>query len=178
MHQAMETAMASKSIQILIDGAPVGDTVDLAPYEEISLSGSIEPKELENAAIQWEISDESVASVSEDGKLTALNEGETVLRAEAAGCSAELLINVEDTVASIEGFQTDVTVDVGYSYTVEPEITTKKEGQRAPDPVFESDDESVVTVSEDGLITAVGSGMANVTVSAGSQSETIIVRVR
>ena len=85
---------------------------------------------------------------------------------------------MEDTVASIEGFQTDVTVDVGYTYTVEPEIITKKKGQRAPDPVFKSDDESVVTVSEDGLITAVGSGMANVTVSAGSQTETIIVRVR
>lgn len=168
----------AESIKILVDGSPAGASVTLAPNEEISLSGRIEPKEFADADVRWESSDGSVASVREDGKLTALSEGETVLKAEAAGCSAELTIKVEDTVASIEGFQTDVTVNVGYTYKVEPVITTKKKGQKAPDPVFRSDDESVVTVSEDGLITAVGSGMANVTVSAGSKSETIIVRVR
>lgn len=166
------------SVKILVDGSPAGSSVTLAPNEEISLSGRIEPEEFADADIWWESSDESVASVREDGKLTALSEGEAVLKADAEGCSAELAIKVEDTVTSIEGFQTDVTVNVGYTYKVEPVITTKKEGQRAPDPVFKSDDESVVTVSDDGLITAVGSGMANVTVSAGSKSETIIVRVR
>lgn len=170
----------AESISILADGEPAGEEITLSVGDDIFLSAVIEPEEFADRTVNWESSEEAVASIDGEETLKALKEGSATITAEAAGCSAKIVINVEkeDDVESIEGFETDVTMDVGYSYTIEPVITMKSGGQTAPKPVYESDDESVVTVDEDGVITAVGSGMANVTVTAGSKSVKIITRVR
>lgn len=168
----------AESLDIFADGGPSGEDLTLYVGESAALTYAIKPESFADRKISWDIADEGIATMEREGVLTALGEGKTQLTAEAAGCKVSIIINVEDPVISIGGFETDVTVDVGYSYTIEPEIKMTREGMRHPEIIYESDDESIVTVDNNGQITAVGSGTANVTVKAGKISENIIVRVR
>lgn len=168
----------AEALYIFVNGGRPGESIDMYAGEEASLDYRIVPDAFADRSISWEIEDEAIAFINGEGKLLALNEGQTVLIAEAAGFTENILINVKDSVVSIKGFKTDVTVDIGYSYTITPEVEMAVKGMEAPGLIFESDDETKVTVSSQGQITAVGSGTAHVTVKAGSKSKQIIVRVR
>ena len=168
----------AEALYVFVNGGAPGDSITMYEGEDASLDYTITPEAFADRRISWEIEDESVAFIDGDGKLLALNEGETVMLVEAAGFQKTIPINVKDPVVSIKGFETDVTMDIGYSYTIEPKIKMAVKGMKAPKPKYESDDETKVLVSKKGKITAVGPGTAHVTVKAGKKSKEIIVRIR
>lgn len=168
----------AEALYIFVNGGTPGDSIDMYAGEEASLGYRITPDAFSERSISWEIEDESVAFINGEGKLLALNEGQTVMTAEAAGFTKNIPINVKDPVVSIKGFKTDVTVDLGYSYKIEPKVKMAVKDLETPKIIYESSDDSIVTVNKKGKITAVGYGTANVTVKAGKKEKQIIVRVR
>ena len=168
----------AQSLDLFINGGPAEDSFTMYAGEQASLDYRITPEAFADRKISMMIEDESVAFINDEGKLQALNEGQTVLIAEAAGFTESVDIIVQDPVVSIKGFSTDVTVDLGYSYTIEPKVKMAVKGMEAPKLIYESSDESVVTVNKKGKIKAVGYGTATVTVKAGKKEKKIIVRVR
>ena len=59
-------------------------TVEMVEEDEIQLSATIKPDNAKNKSVIWTSADSSIASVDDNGKVTAIAEGETVIRATAA----------------------------------------------------------------------------------------------
>ena len=114
-------------------------------------------------SVKFESSDESVAAVDENGKVTALAAGNAVITATTADgkYTATAEISVVKYAESIEPYKTEYSLKTGekekIQYVVIPDDATEKNVS------FRSSDESVATVSAEGVITAIGNGTANIT---------------
>ena len=132
------------------------------------LNATVEPEDAENKSVTWESSDESVATVDENGLVTGKSAGSATVtvRTEEGGYTAQCMVNVEgDETVAVTGVRLDntgITVGVGGTWqlnaTVEPEDAENKS------VTWESSDESVATVDENGLVTGKSAGSATVTV--------------
>ena len=71
-----------------------GSTYDLMINDSQSLSYTIEPEKAKDAEVTWSSSDESVATVSSSGRVTAVDEGTATITAEAGGKTASVKVNV------------------------------------------------------------------------------------
>ena len=144
-----------------------------------TLTATVTPENATDAVV-WSSSDENVATV-ENGVVTAVAEGTATITAASASdatIKAECVVTVLAPVAV-----TDVTLNksattllVGWTETltatVAPEDATNK------DIVWTSSDESVATV-ENGVVTAVAKGTADITVTTadGNHQATCKVKV-
>ncbi|HIS84771.1 MAG TPA: Ig-like domain-containing protein, partial [Candidatus Faecivicinus avistercoris] len=108
-----------------------------------------------------ESSEPTVASVTEEGLVTALNIGKTTITARNGGDVATCEVTVCERPTSIVLSETERRLVVGSSFQLT--ATLLPEGS-ASALTYETDDDSVVRVSKDGTVTAVGYGTATVTV--------------
>lgn len=148
------------------------DNVSLKPTETIKLSVSILPENAANKSISWISSDGNIASVDENGLVTALASGSATITAtttDGSQLSVNCTIHVSLQVASIVLNETEATLSEGQtvqlSATVSPELADNKALR------WSSSDESVATVDQTGLVTAVAQGNAVVTVSSTDGSD-------
>ena len=108
-----------------------------------------------------ESSEPTVASVTEEGLVTALGTGKTTITAINGGDVATCEVTVCERPTSIVLSETERRLVVGSSFQLT--ATLLPEGA-ASALTYETDDDSVVRVSKDGTVTAVGYGTATVTV--------------
>ena len=133
--------------------------------------------------VTFSSSDETVATVSEQGKIVAVNAGSAVITAQCGEQTAQCLVTCDfayvgaetsgDVPMELSLNKDDLTfMNAGEQYTLS--VTGAPEGARL---AWQSSDESVVTVSENGVLTARGKGTATVNVTVdGSSDLTCIVR--
>ena len=151
----------------------IGATTTLVPI--------ILPENATDKTVSWNSSDETIATV-ENGVVTAIAEGDAVITVTTydGGFTAQCEILVREAVIPVESVEIneeslDLTVGdepVQLSVTVLPEDATDKS------VVWTSSDETVVTVSEEGLITIIGVGTSSITASSGNViSEPCVVTV-
>ena len=129
----------------------------------------------EDAKLKWKSEDKSVATVSSDGEVTGIGVGETVITAtwKHGGETYEVRAAVTVTAAGVT--LNEYTVNGFYIGDIRTlTASTSPEGGKVE---WKSSDETVITVSEDGVVTAVGSGTASVIVTFGSFSERCEVTV-
>ncbi len=121
----------------------------------------------QDADIDWDSEDPSIASVNASGKVTARAKGTTYIIAKVGGRTAECEVNVETTgsgkdVTGVSLDQEELELGVGDTYnltaTVRPSTASNKS------VTWESDDEDVATVSSSGKVTAREEGKAYITV--------------
>ena len=143
-------------------------TVKLKATQTLQLTAIVAPETATDKTVTWTSSDKTVASVNESGLVTALKVGTTVITATASsGVSADCMVIVEATlVETVVLNHDDLELRLGDSYlltaTVLPEDATDKI------ITWTSSDIEVVTVDENGNVTAVGikDGGATVTATA------------
>lgn len=117
-------------------------------------------------SLTWTSSRNSVASVDANGRVTANGVGTADITCTASnGVSAKCTITVEPVyIESVTMNETDCTLFVGdkkqLSVTVMPQDASIKEMQ------WSSSDTKVAMVDQNGLVTAVGSGVAQITAAA------------
>ena len=138
------------------------------------LTATVEPADATNQNVTWTSSDEEVATVDEEGVVTAVAEGEAVITAttEDGGFTAECTVVVAPvSVTGISLDPTELTLALKeegtLTATVEPADAANKE------VVWTSSDENVAQV-EDGVVTAMGVGTATITattVDGGLEAE-------
>ena len=134
----------------------------------VQLNATVEPEDAENKSVTWESSDETVATVDENGLVTGKSAGSATVtvRTVDGGYTAQCSVIVEgEEIVAVTGVRLDyedITVDVGGTWqlnaTVEPEDAENKS------VTWESSDETVATVDENGLVTGKSAGSATVTV--------------
>lgn len=136
-----------------------------------------EPSDLPVPSYTWESSNEDVATIT-NGKVTAMSVGEATIKVTAAelGLSASCKIKVNPVEAeTIVLNTTNQELKIGDEFqltaTIEPENTTDKS------ITWESNDDKIATVTEEGLVKAVGVGKAIITVTSGNVSVTCNIEV-
>ena len=139
----------------LYTGATVQLTVSVAPENCTEL-------------LTWSSSDESVATVSEDGLITAVGMGSTKIEVTTGTMTASCNVTVLQGVTSIVLNQGSASLadmeTLQLIATVYPEEANNKA------VVWESSDSTIATVDENGLVTAVSKGSATITATAADGS--------
>ena len=120
----------------------------------------------EDAEIEWRSDNKKVATVDENGQVTGISEGTAIISAQweygRKTYRVESVVTVESSGIILSSYNVVLTY-IGQTAVLEG--TTYPEGQTI---LWTSSDGKVVTVSEDGTVTAVGEGEAVITASFGS----------
>lgn len=162
--------------EMIVVGDVVVDTdmAQLCKGETQQLTATVYPEDVAGKVdVEWFSSDESVATVSPDGLVTAIASGRAFVTAGAGNEFATVIVDVRvaDSLAITEEY---VTLEVGedISLTLETVPATGVEGI-----VWSSSDESVATVTQDGAVSSVGKGIAVVRISVDGLSDSCEVYV-
>ncbi len=110
--------------------------------------------------VNWKSADTSIAMVAEDGTVKAVGVGSTIIKVTVGNASASCKVTVVQPVTSISLNRTSLSMEALSTY----QLTATAYPNDAYDKSirWESSDASVATVSEDGLVTAVGKGTATI----------------
>lgn len=108
-----------------------------------------------------------VASVDENGLITALSDGEGRIKISSYGCDSVYFdINVSNSPSEVILSERGLVMGVGESSVLKASLPEGSYDKIAP--VFASSDEKVASVDSDGVVTAVGVGKCEITATAYS----------
>lgn len=139
--------------------------------DTLQLTATITPADATNKNVVWTTSNEAVATVSASGMVTAVAAGQVVIFAttEDGNYSDSCSIVVTVPVETIK-LNTD-TVDLKVGETFQMVAVVYPENATNKDIVWTIENESIATISEDGLITAVSEGVTGITATAADNPD-------
>ena len=141
------------------------------------LTATVEPNNTSDKTITWKSSNDKVATVSNDGLITSIDNGNAKITASCGDVSASCEVNVAVAASAITLSQTELSLNkIGATV----QLTATIEPNNAADKTIEwsSSDNNIVTVSNDGLVTAVAIGEATITATCGDVSATCAVSIK
>lgn len=134
-----------------------------------------------NATFSWTSTNPSVASVNQSGVVTSVADGTARITASRGAVSGEATVNVMQGAVSVSVFPAaDTLAFPGAAITLNGTLNDALGRPIAYAPsalTWRSDKVSVATVTASGLVTAVGQGVARITISAGALSAVAVVTV-
>jgi len=112
--------------------------------------------------LTWESSDNTIASVNQSGMLTGISVGSANITVTTDnGKTATCKVTVSAKSVTSVSLKSTLSLEVGDTYTLTPTITPS---DAETSFTWSSDKSSVATVSQYGVVTAKGTGTANITV--------------
>ena len=160
------------------------DTLALTRKDETAqLTAEVIPSYADNTRVKWKSSDENVVTVDEKGKVTAVGNGTATITVTSvsgnyiATVAVTVKIPVEIEKISIEAEKETLT-KIGES--TELKVKIEPENADAQKLIWKSDNEMVAAVDENGKVTAIGNGMAIITVTTedGKNTASITITVK
>ena len=159
-----------------VTGVKLNSTQEkLGVGETITLTATVTPSTATDKTVSWSSSNTSVATVSQNGEVSALKKGTATITVTTkdGGKTATCKITVEDKVYPVESVTLDkstyeMTVgdNVALKATVNPSNATDKTVS------WSSNNTSVATVSQNGVVTAKKKGTAKITVTTNDGNKT------
>lgn len=135
--------------------------------ESLQLSANVLPEEAIDKTLKWESSDENTVYVSRTGKITGLKLGEATITASHNEISGSCKVFVKAiTVKEIILSESEISISQGAK--IQLTATAKPENADDKTIIWSSSDNSIVTVNEEGEVTAVKEGTAVVTAQCGN----------
>ena len=162
----------------------VPDTLDvkLNDTDETAIEAKCEPEDASNISFDFASSDEEVATVDKDGKVKVLKAGEcditTTLMQDGEKVTEKTThVKAFYEVESITLDSNEGKLTVGNSHTIKATVAPE---EVAAETTIEwsSSNEKVATVDSNGKVTAVSSGNATITATAGEESANYEVTVK
>ena len=149
------------------------------------LTVTITPDNATNQNITWSSSDESIVTVNSEGEIEGISSGNTTITAttkdgnKKATCEITVIAVEDDTpIVNVESVSLDrktISMKVGenetLTATINPNDATNK------NLIWDSSNESVLTVDQSGRIVAVSYGTSDVTVTSIDGNKTDICKV-
>lgn len=140
-----------------------------------TLKATVSPEDASDKTVVWSSSDVSVASVSDQGVVTAIKKGKAVITATASGHSASC--NVEVNVPVTEIILSEFSLRLKKTETSTLVATVNPSDADDPTVVWSTSNSAVAKVDTNGKVTAVSTGTAFVKASSGSVSAQCKVEV-
>lgn len=165
--------------QFSIDNRPVSgiDTVFVGEEVTYSATFSNAGRNDDGAAINWESSRLDVASIDNDGKLTALAPGATNILASSNGLEDSLLVVVQ-SFERIEISASSTSLIMGDQLQLTAQYFDVNNNLTAVDLDWRSSDVSVASIDSSGNVTALSFGTTTITASFnGIVSNSIVLDV-
>ena len=130
-----------------------------------SLAAAPEPADATDFAVTWHSDNPDIATIDPDGVVTAIAPGTATVTAACGEVSASCTITVGVHAELVQLDKTELTMAVGSTKTMTARIYP---GENVIDPgSFTSSNSEIVTVAEDGTVTAIASGTATITFRCG-----------
>ena len=153
------------------------DKTELNLYvgKDATIKVTIDPSNAAKKDLEWKSSDESIAIVDSNGKVTAKKEGTAMITVRALdGSETTSICNVNVKavkVTKIELNKSEITLKVGKTATLK---TTKIYPNNATNKgiTWSSSDEKIATVDEKGKVKAIKKGNVTITATAKDGSNT------
>ena len=142
---------------------------ELSIGESFTIAATVLPSNATDPNVQWRTSDETVATVSSSGEVTAVGVGSCVITASVgeveAACEVTVLsVPVSSVMLDCESWR----LMVGDSFTLHAQVLPSYATFTAVS--WQSSDSSVAMVDEDGVVTALSAGICTITAEADGQS--------
>ena len=155
------------------------ETLSVIEGSSANLSVIFEPADTTDPkTVSWSSENPEIALIDENGSVTGVREGETVVTAAAGGFSASVTVKVLPwvEVESVTLSETEhVATSRGETFTLTAVVTPSDATEGTV--TFQSSDENVATVDGAGLVKAVDRGTAVITATAGGKSAACTVTV-
>ena len=160
-------------------------TVSLSPSslqlkkgEETSLSFSIEPSNAEYTEIRWSSGEPKVATVTDVGKVSAIGKGSTeimlTIYTDYGEFKATCPVSVVVPATGISLDKTTASIKPGE--TLQLNVTVSPEDAEIDGLKWQSTNDALVKVDQNGLVTGVADGDVIITVSLGSLSASCTIK--
>ena len=155
--------------------------LELAVGDTEKLTAKVEPSDATNQKVTWESNATNIATVDNNGAVTAKAAGTATITAKAGEQTATCTVTVTKADVAVESVTlnpTTLTLEKGstgkLTATVEPSDATNQ------NVTWESSNNEVATVGQDGTVTAVKEGTAAITVKTadGNYQATCAVTVK
>ena len=193
----IDSEFTTENLSLAVKGAPVAvenialnkSTLTIAKNGSAQLTATIKPDDATNKTITWDSSEKTVATVDENGLVTAVSPGETTITATAGEKSATCVVTVSDEEDLIATFtnKDSINRDIDLGKDTRFRLTVKMKNINAPAPeiVWTSDDPDVAEIKStdstvkfpEAYVTAKKLGTAHITATAGTHSVTFNVKV-
>lgn len=158
------------------DVALSDSSLTLTHHDSQTLTSTVLPNDATYPEVTWESSDNTVATVDQNGLVEAVGVGSATITATAEEISDTCDVTVEPkNVTSVMLNHDSLTVTHWDTFTLT--ATVLPDDATYPEVTWESSDETVATVSDIGLVEAVGVGSATITATADGQSDNCDVTV-
>ena len=142
--------------------------MEMVAGDSYQFTVTLKPDNASDKTLAWSSSDESVATVDNSGKVTAISEGKVTITvktsnpAQSASCDITVkAASIPVTGVNIDSWIINIGVNetATITYTIQPEDATNKEVK------ISSDNTDVVAVDSEGTLVGVSAGSAKVTVN-------------
>ncbi|MBD5410327.1 MAG: leucine-rich repeat protein [Treponema sp.] len=169
--------IAVKPILIAVKSVSLNMTIlTLTSGETGKLTATVTPSDADDSTVAWSSSNADVATVGNDGTVTAIKAGKATITAQAGDITAECAVSVNPILVE------NVTLDVT-TLTLAPGMTKKLAATVKPDNAddktvtWSSSNVEVAMVSNDGTIGAIKAGKTSITAQAGDITAECVVTV-
>ena len=176
----------SATCRVTVTAIPVSsvalDTASLKMSigETKALAATISPQNATNTRITWKSSDESVATVDSNGNITALRDVSAIITVTTldGGFTAECAVTVDLEVSKVTLNTTSLDLFAGQTYQLTATVLPENAENKAL--TWTSNKPDIVSVDENGNVTAHKNGIAMITATSvsGRKTSTCVITVR
>ena len=153
-------------------------TLELIAGKEATLTATVKPDDATNKTVTWSSNNETVATVDNNGKVTAKAAGEAIITAKVGDKQVTCNVKVtaaEVAVESVTLDQSSLELIAGKEATLT--ATVKPDNATNRTVAWESNATNVATVDNNGKVTAKAAGEAIITAKVGDKQVTCNVKV-
>jgi uncharacterized protein YjdB len=146
-------------------------SAELEVGASITIAATVLPENVTNPELLWQSSDEAVATVSQNGVVTAVGPGSCDITATCGNAVGTCHVTVLEPIIYAESVELDpVEAELQVGGTIEIRATVSPDNVTNPELVWQSSDESIATVSQEGVVKAVAPGECEIIASCDGVS--------
>ena len=177
------SAVCRVTVKVAAKDITVPDNLDvkLNDGNETTVEATVSPADATDVKVSYASTDEAVATVDKDGKVKVLKAGEcdittTLLQDGEKVTEKTTHVKAFYEIESITLDSNEGKLTVGNSHTIKATVAPEEVAAKTTIE-WSSSDEKVATVDSNGKVTAVSSGNATITATAGEESANYEVTV-